>query len=54
MLATAPSPHVGYENAAKIVKTAYEKGITLKQAATELGILDPKTFDRWIRPETMI
>jgi len=54
MLATALNPHVGYENAAKVVKTAYAEGITLREAAERLGIMDGETFDRLIRPETMI
>ncbi len=54
MLATALNPHVGYENAAKVVKKAYTENITLKKAAAELGIMDEETFDRLIRPEDMV
>lgn len=54
MLATALNPHIGYENAAKVVKTAYQEGITLRQAAENLGLMDAETFDQFIRPETMI
>jgi fumarate hydratase class II len=39
MLVTALNPHVGYDNAAKIAKTAHKEGSTLKEAATKLGIL---------------
>ncbi|MDD9911745.1 MAG: class II fumarate hydratase [Alphaproteobacteria bacterium] len=53
MLVTALNPHVGYDNAAKIAKTAYEKGITLRESAIELDILDGKSFDRLVRPEAM-
>ena len=39
MLVTALNPHIGYDNAAKIAKTAHQKGQSLKQAAIELGLL---------------
>lgn len=54
MLVTALNPHIGYENAAKIAKTAHEKGLTLKESAVESGLLTEEQFDEWIRPEDMI
>ena len=54
MLATALNPHIGYENAAKVVKKAYGENITLKQAAADLGLMDGETFDRLIDPKQMI
>jgi fumarate hydratase class II len=54
MLVTALNPHIGYDNAAKIAKTAHKQGKTLKQAAVELGIVKPEDFDKWVRPEDMI
>ncbi len=54
MLVTALNPHIGYDKAAKIAKTAYNKGQTLKEAAVELGFLTADDFDRLIRPEDMI
>jgi fumarate hydratase, class II len=54
MLVTALNPIVGYDNAAKIAKLAYEKNITLKAAALELKLLDAETFDKVVRPEKMI
>ena len=54
MLATALNPHIGYENAAKVVKKAYGENITLKQAAANLGLMDEEAFDRLIRPDTMV
>ncbi len=54
MLVTALNPHIGYDNAAKIAKTAYEKGITLKQAGKELNLIDEATFDKVVQPEKMI
>ena len=53
MLVTALNPYIGYDNAAKIAKTAYEKDISLKQAAVELGILTEEEFDKYVRPEKM-
>ena len=53
MLVTALNPHIGYENAAKIAKKAHADGSTLKEAATELGLLTAKQFDAWVRPEKM-
>jgi fumarate hydratase class II len=54
MLVTALSPHIGYDNAAKVAKTAHEKGITLRHACIELGLLKGEEFDRLVRPEKMI
>ncbi|MFV8753790.1 class II fumarate hydratase [Nannocystaceae bacterium ST9] len=54
MLVTALNPHIGYDKAAKIAKTAYQQGTTLKQAAVELGYLTAEQFDEWVRPEQMI
>jgi fumarate hydratase, class II len=54
MLVTALNPHVGYDNAAKIAKYAHAKGITLREAADELGLVKPEDFDRWVRPEDMV
>jgi len=54
MLVTALNPHIGYDNASKIAKSAHEKGQTLKEAAVESGHLTPEEFDKWIVPEEMI
>ncbi|TCT23634.1 fumarase class II [Melghiribacillus thermohalophilus] len=53
MLVTALNPHIGYENAAKIAKYAYEKNITLKEAALETGLLTEEQFEEYIKPEEM-
>lgn len=53
MLATALNKHVGYENAAKIVKKAYAENKTLREAAVELKLLTNKEFDEWMKPEDM-
>ncbi|MBL8956875.1 MAG: class II fumarate hydratase [Myxococcaceae bacterium] len=54
MLVTALNPHIGYDNAAKIAKTAHREGSTLKEAAAKLGLVRPDDFDRWVRPEDMV
>jgi fumarate hydratase class II len=54
MLVTALAPHIGYNNAAKIAKTAHGEGTTLREAAKELGLVEDADFDRWVRPEHMI
>jgi fumarate hydratase class II len=54
MLVTALAPEIGYDNAAKIAKYAHQKGMTLKEAGLELKLVDEETFDRIVRPETMI
>ena len=54
MLVTALNPHIGYDKAAKIAKTAHEKGTTLKEAALALGYLTSEQFDAWVRPEKMV
>lgn len=54
MLVTALSPAVGYANAAKIAKTAYEKNVTLREAAvTILGLVTEEQFDAAVKPEAM-
>ena len=54
MLVTALNPHIGYDNAAKIAKTAHETGKTLKATAVELGLVTAEQFDEWVRPEKMV
>jgi len=54
MLVTALNPHIGYENAAKIAKTAHKQGTTLKESAVASGLLTAEQFDQYVRPENMI
>lgn len=54
MLVTALNPVIGYENAAKVAKTAFKEGKTLKQVAVELGLVTAEQFDKVVRPESMI
>jgi fumarate hydratase, class II len=54
MLVTALNPVIGYENAAKVAKTAYKQGKTLKQVAVELNLVTEQQFDEVVRPEKMV
>jgi len=53
MLVTALNPHIGYDNAAKVAKKAYQENITLKESAVALGLLTDEEFDEKVRPEKM-
>jgi fumarate hydratase class II len=54
MLVTALAPKIGYDNAAKIAKTAHKKGTTLRDEAVGGGYVTDKEFDEIVRPEKMI
>lgn len=54
MLVTALNPHIGYDKAAKIAKTAHKENSTLKETAIKLGYLTSEEFDKWVRPEDML
>lgn len=53
MLVTALAPHIGYDRAAQIAKLAQHDGLTLKQAALQLGFVSEEQFDAWIVPIDM-
>jgi fumarate hydratase class II len=54
MLVTALAPRIGYDAAAKIAKTAYEKDLTLKDAALQSGLVTAEQFDELVRPQDMV
>ncbi len=54
MLVTALNPHIGYDKAAKIAKTAHKEGLTLKEAALKLGFVTAEQFEAWVRAEEMV
>jgi len=54
MLVTALNPHIGYDAAAKIAKTAHKNGTTLKHEAIALGYLTEEQFTEWVKPEDML
>ncbi|WP_371347623.1 class II fumarate hydratase [Ancylobacter sp. IITR112] len=54
MLVTALAPKIGYDNAAKIAKTAHKNGTTLREEAVGGGYVTNEEFDEYVRPEKMI
>ena len=54
MLVTALSPHIGYDQAARIAKHAHAHGSTLREAALELGLVSAEQFDAWVNPRNML
>ncbi|EGP06456.1 fumarate hydratase class II [Bradyrhizobiaceae bacterium SG-6C] len=53
MLVTALAPKIGYDNAAKVAKTAHANGTTLKEEAISLGLVSAAEFDQLVKPEKM-
>jgi len=53
MLVTALAPKIGYDNAAKVAKSAHARGTTLKEEALRLGFVTAAEFDRLVRPDKM-
>jgi fumarate hydratase class II len=54
MLATALTPHIGYDRAAQIAKTAHEQGLSLRQAALRSGWVNESQFEAWVRVQDMV
>ena len=54
MLVTALAPKIGYDNAAKIAKTAHRNGTSLREEAVKGGYVTEAEFDALVRPEKMI
>jgi fumarate hydratase, class II len=53
MLVTALAPKIGYDNAAKVAKSAHARGTTLKEEAVRLGLVSAAEFDRLVQPDKM-
>jgi fumarate hydratase class II len=53
MLVTALAPRIGYDNAAKVAKTAHARGTTLKEEAVGQGFVTAAEFDRLVQPDKM-
>ena len=53
MLVTALNPHIGYDKAAAIAKSAHRSGSTLREAAVASGFLTGEQFDAWVVPGDM-
>jgi fumarate hydratase class II len=54
MLVTALSPHIGYDRAAAIAKHALDQGLSLREAALQLGDVSAEQFDEWVQPDQMV
>ena len=54
MLVTALTPHIGYDKAARIAKSALKNGTTLREEAVGGGYVTAEEFDKFVRPEEMI
>lgn len=54
MLVTALNPHIGYDNAAMVAKTAFTENISLRDACVKLGFLSGDAFDAAVQPENML
>jgi len=54
MLVTALNRHIGYDQAAKIAKKAFDENKTLKESAIELKLCTAQEFDRIVCPEAMV
>ncbi|MCV6575223.1 MAG: class II fumarate hydratase [Cohaesibacter sp.] len=54
MLVTALAPHIGYDKATEIAKTAHKNGTTLKEEADRLGYVPAEQYDALVKPENMI
>jgi len=53
MLVTALAPHIGYDAAAKIARDAYQRKVSLREAALASGEVDAETYERLVRPARM-
>ncbi len=54
MLVTALTPHIGYDQAAKVAKHAHAKGTSIKEACLELKVLTESEYEKWMNIEAMI
>jgi len=54
MLVTALAPKIGYDNAAKIAKTALKNGTTLKEETLKTGLIKERDYDQIVDPKKMI
>jgi len=53
MLVTALAPKLGYDNAAKVAKSAHARKTTLKDEAVRLGFVSEREFDQFVQPDKM-
>jgi fumarate hydratase, class II len=53
MQVTALNRHIGYDKSAKIAKHAHHEGLSLREAALDLGFVTAEEFERWVIPLEM-
>ena len=53
MVVTALAPKIGYDNAARIAKSAYKNGTTLKEEVLKTSLISEKEYDRIMDPIKM-
>ena len=53
MLVTALTPEIGYRSASAIAQHAHREGLSLRDAAMELGHISPERFDALMNPAVM-
>jgi fumarate hydratase class II len=54
MLVTALNPHIGYDKAAEVAKTAFKNKSTLRETIIKLGYMSGEDFDQLVQPANMI
>jgi len=54
MLVTALNPHIGYDQAAKVAKKAFQEGKTLREVVLEEGLMEPDALDQALDPKSMV
>ena len=54
MLVTALNPHIGYDSAADVAKTAHAEGKTLREVVVEKGLMSGERFDEVVVPANMV
>jgi fumarate hydratase class II len=54
MLVTALTPAIGYDRACAIARHAHQQGLSLREAALQLGEISGEDFDRCVQPARMI
>ena len=54
MLVTSLNPYIGYDNAAKVAKKAYQENLSLKEACLALGFMSEEEFDKVFHPEELV
>ena len=54
MLVTALTPHIGYDNVARIARNALKNNTSLKYEALKTGLIKEKDYNKIVDPRKMI